>query len=51
MSSAADTVLVGWLGFNGVFNPDLITSHHYRTNIYSKSHSLMDNTAEYNTNQ
>ena len=43
--------LVGWLGFNGVFNTDLVTLRQYRTNVHSKLHSIMGNTTEYNTNQ
>jgi len=40
-----------WLGFKGAFNTDLVISRHYRTNIYSKLHSIMGNTAEYNQSE
>ena len=41
----------GWLRIDGTFNTVLGTSCRYRTNTYSKLHSIMGNIAEYNTNQ
>jgi len=31
---------VGWFGFIGTFNTDLVTSRHYRTNIYITTHTF-----------
>jgi len=40
MSNDEDSsITVGWLRFNGAFDTDLVTSRHYRTDIYIHTHT------------